>query len=252
MTDPELLGIMLALFLTLHMERKPEFAFDLEGTLVDLERLHQQAFEEVAERLGIQFGQNEFAKFVGAGDAAISKEIARLGKLARFKLNPKEIEAAKQTVYRDMLHSHTIVPREGVPEYLESSLLVVGGDLVLASVTPDDYAEKILAASHLKPFFKYVLTESSVNKKKPDPEIYLKAADLVGVDNAAMLVHEDSPVGVAAAKAAGSPAAAFPVHKKLNFKPKPDALYMTWKNLDPREVIDKIFRAKQDGKIHKR
>lgn len=54
------------------------FAFDLEGTLVDLERFHVNAFEETAARYGVIFGEEEFRPFVGNGDLAISTEIARL------------------------------------------------------------------------------------------------------------------------------------------------------------------------------
>ncbi|MBI2610709.1 HAD family phosphatase [Candidatus Kaiserbacteria bacterium] len=222
---------------------KPALAFDLEGTLVDLERFHQMAFEHVAAQLGLQFGQGEFHAFVGAGDEAIAKEIARLGDLSNFKLDPKAIRTAKTEVYRDMLHAHPIVPREGAGEYLERAK-IIGGNLVLASLTPDKDAERILTGSHLKPFFTFILTESDVQKKKPDPEVYQKAAKLRGVVNPNMLVHEDSPVGVASGKAAGSPVAAFPVHENLKFEPKPDAIYMGWKNLAPEEVIDEIFKSR--------
>lgn len=221
---------------------KPELAFDLEGTLVDLESFHQRAFESVAAKLGIQFGSKEFKNFVGAGDAAISKEIARLGRLSKYELDPEKIRGAKTELYNDMLNSNRIEARQGVLEYIERSLVLVGGKLVLASLTPDKMAERILTESRLKPFFKYILTESFITNKKPDPEVYQKAAELVGVSNPNMIVHEDSPTGVTAGKKAGSPVAAFPVHEGLKFEPKPNAIYLSWNGLTPDQVIDELFK----------
>jgi len=80
-----------------------KFAFDLEGTLVDLEGLHQQAFERVARDLGVAFGNQQFRQFVGAGDQAISNEIAKL--VEGSQISAETIKAAKQAVYRDLLYS---------------------------------------------------------------------------------------------------------------------------------------------------
>ena len=148
------------------------------------------------------------------------------------------------SIYHDMLHSHPIAAREGVGEYLERAKLI-GGDLVLATLTPDKDAQRILQEARLRPFFKHVLTETSVQKKKPDPEIYIKAAHILKTPNRNMIVHEDSPTGVAAGKAAGSPVAAFPVHENLKFNPEPDVIYMGWNGLTPDEVIERIFGYKK-------
>lgn len=219
----------------------PKLAFDLEGTLVDLEKFHHEAWRVVAEKLGVKFGPEEIRDFIGLGLDETSKEITRLGKLAGIQLDPEIIKTAKDKVYHDMLNSHTIEPREGVPEYLEKSLTLMGGEIVLATVTTTQDVERILGEARLKPFFKYILTKEDVKNKKPHPEIYHRAAGIVGVPNKDLLVHEDSPAGAKSAKTAGSPVAVFPVHENLSFDPKPDAIYMGWHDLDPRAVIDKIF-----------
>lgn len=227
--------------------KRVAFAFDLEGTLVDLEKFHQLAFEHVAQTLGVRFGREEFHAFVGAGYDAISKEIARLGAEAQLRLDPKQIREAVLRVYRDILHSHPIEPREGVAEYLEKSA-TIGGDLVLASLTVDSDAQKILKESKLGPFFKHVLTETSVQEKKPHPQIYLEAARRRRVKNKNLVVHEDSPPGIQSAKAAGSPAIAFPVHEGLKFEPQPDAIYLSWKDVNPFDVIERLFPTKRKEK----
>lgn len=215
----------------------PRLSFDLEGTLVDLEKFHMMAFEETARKYGIEFGEKEFSNFVGAGDRAISLEITRL--LGQDRPTPNEIRNEKMEVYRELLRSHSFDPRQGVGEYLEKASSW-SGDLVIASLTPDEYAMLILEASHLRPFFRFILTESSVTRLKPDPEVYVKAAELLDVPPYAMLVHEDSPTGVAAAIASGSSVAAFPVHRNLAFNTPPDATFDSWVGVDPLELIEQL------------
>jgi beta-phosphoglucomutase len=220
--------------------RSPSFAFDLEGPLVNLEDFHQKAFADVANRLGVVFGKEQFKNFVGAGDAAISQAIAEM----IGSNDSQKIRTLKVNVYQDMIHSECIEPREGASEYLIQAK-ALGGDLVITSLTPNEEALRILTVSGLKPFFRYILTENSVAKRKPDPEVYIKAAELLRVRPEHMLVHEDSPTGVASAKAAGAAVAAFPVHENLVFNPQPDAIYFSWIDLNPREVYDKLMSSQK-------
>jgi HAD superfamily hydrolase (TIGR01509 family) len=221
-----------------------KYAFDLEGPLVNLESWHQCAFEEVAGSLGVVFGAAEFKKFVGAGDKAISEEIAMLSKSTGRPIDPVEIRGLKNVIYRDILYSSDVSPREGVSDYLEKARFV-GGDLVIASLTPRDDAVHILQKSGLAPFFKYTLTEDDVMLLKPDPEVYLASVRLLNARPNMVLVHEDSPTGVKAAKAAGSHVAAFPVHESLEFDPEPDAIYFSWVDLDPNEIYNRLVKQSQ-------
>jgi HAD superfamily hydrolase (TIGR01509 family) len=221
-----------------------KFEFDLEGTLMDNESWHQLAFEEVAKKLDVVFEYPEFNKFVGAGDKAISEEIASLAGSMGRSVDSFEVRSLKNGVYRDILYSTDSHPRDGVPEYLEKAR-AVGGHLLIASLTPRNDAMHILQKSGLAPFFKYILTEEDVILLKPNPEIYLKSAKMLNATPRSLLVHEDSPVGVQAAKAAGSPVAAFPVHDNLLFSPEPDAIYLTWVGLDPNEIYSRLVKQSQ-------
>ncbi len=129
----------------------------------------------------------------------------------------------------------------GVPEYVEKAR-TVGGHLVVATLTPRNDAMHILQKSGLAPFFKYTLTEYDVVLLKPDPEVYLASAGLLNTTPNNVLVHEDSPTGVRAAKTAGSQVAAFPVHESLEFDPEPDAIYLSWIGLDPNEIYSRLIK----------
>lgn len=219
------------------MPERPRFSFDLEGTLVDQEPWHQLAFAKVAEDFGVKFGKSEFLNFVGAGDKAISEEIARLADL-HGNTFANVIRNIKNSTYRDILFSHEILPREAVAVYLDRAK-TVGGDLVIASLTPRSDAEYILKSSGLLPFFRHVLTEEDVKELKPNPEVYLKSARLLKISPGKQLVHEDSPVGVKAAKNAGSPVVAFPVHKDLIFDPEPNEIILSWIGQNPFEIYNR-------------
>ena len=214
-------------------------AIDLEGTAVDLESFHQLAFEEVARDYGVVFGPEEFRQFVGAGDKVISESIAAI-----LEISPTMIREEKNGVYRALLRSHPIVSREGIFEYLDE-IRRSGGELVLASITPDADAIEILRRSELWQFFNpdRILTESKVKRLKPDPEVYLEAATLLGISTTPdrMIVHEDSPPGIESGKRAGAKVAAFPVHKRLVFNIEPDAVFKTWKGVTPQLVYDKVM-----------
>ena len=75
--------------------------------------------------------------------------------------------------------------------------------LAIATTAPKENREFVLNALGLEEYFEVILGEEDVQKGKPDPEIYLKTAELLGVAPDSCIVFEDSPVGVASAKNAG-------------------------------------------------
>lgn len=223
-------------------EIAPRFAFDLEGTLVNLERFHEEAWAHTAYTVaGVNFDNKQFVAFAGAGDKAISEAISKMAALGGVKITADRMRDAKNSVYFDLLHSSPIAPREDATRYLDQAR-VFGGDLVIASLTPQDNAEYILKQSRLTPFFSYILTEQSVGNLKPHPEVYIRAAELLGTPPANVIVHEDSPPGIKAAKAAGSKALAFPVLDDIQFDPQPDRIFLSWKGLDPKQIAAELFR----------
>lgn len=232
---------------------KVGFVFDLEGTLVNLEGYHQKAFEQVAQQSGVTFGPNEFKSFVGAGDKIISEEMERLLETNGKKVDPQTIRRTKAEVYHEMLASHPgdIVAREGVHTYLEKALQLTDS-LAIASITPEEDAHRIMEAAGLLPYFAVILTEKSVSHNKPDPEVYVKAAELLDLSPENILVHEDSPAGVKAAKAAGSKVVAFPVHENLAFDPQPDKQFSSWTEpgVDPEKLSQKLFNIDETALVN--
>lgn len=218
------------------------FGFDLEGTMVNLEPLHQQAFDKAVEFFdrGLRFTPDDLVAFSGKGDRVISEYLAK--KLKRIdpalSITGNRIRELKSGIYRQMLHDTPIKPRPGVLDYIEQVRLLTN-NLAIASLTVYDDAMHIIRASGLSEVFEHILTERDVTHLKPDPEVYSLTALTLGILPARLLVHEDSPTGVQAAVLAGCPVIAFPVFSNLIFDPPPRKIYNDWKGLNPLELMKK-------------
>ena len=109
--------------------------------------------------------------------------------------------AAKERLFRKLMGerlAHSLVP--GVVEWLRRT---AGSKVALASNAERPNIDFVLDGAGLRPYFQAIVDGSQVAQPKPSPDVYLKAAEELGVPPAHCIVFEDSPVGVAAARAAG-------------------------------------------------
>jgi beta-phosphoglucomutase len=168
-------------------------AFDFNGTLSDdepiLARIYVELFAELGrpiteaeyyEQLAGRTDEEVLARWFGESEHAIVAE--RIGRY-------NDVVADGSTVDADM-RAAVRYAAERVP-------------VALVSAARRFEIEPVLIASGLLEVFDVVVSNDDVARGKPDPEGYLLAADRLGVPPEALLVLEDTGVGVAAAKAAG-------------------------------------------------
>ena len=177
--------------------------FDMDGVIIDSEPRHERAFMDVFEQMG--YGQThgiQFEKYLGRSDRAVWVDF-----IAQH--NPKwtldELTAWKQN------HLIEIIRREqpifdGLPELVAQ--LAPRYRLAVASGSVHPVIDEVLAMKSLRRFFPVVVSVQDVTNGKPAPDIFLHAADLLGVAPTACCVIEDSAAGVTAARAAGMTAIA--------------------------------------------
>ena len=177
--------------------------FDMDGVIIDSEPRHERAFMDVFEQMG--YGQThgiQFEKYLGRSDRAVWVDF-----IAQH--NPKwtldELTAWKQN------HLIEIIRREqpifdGLPELVAK--LASRYRLAVASGSVHPVIDEVLAMKSLRRFFPVVVSVQDVTNGKPAPDIFLHAADLLGVAPTACCVIEDSAAGVTAARAAGMTAIA--------------------------------------------
>ncbi|MEP6714717.1 MAG: beta-phosphoglucomutase family hydrolase [Terriglobia bacterium] len=179
------------------------FIFDMDGVIVDSNPLHRVAWEEYNRRQGITTTEAMHQRMYGKRNDQIVRDFFGDG-LSGRELTPAEIfahGAAKEELYREMLKpdlEKTLVP--GVRDFLARH----GGiPTALATNAEPPNVDFILDEAGLRHYFRATVDGHQVEHPKPHPEVYLRAADLLGMEPQYCVVFEDSGTGVQAAKAAG-------------------------------------------------
>jgi HAD superfamily hydrolase (TIGR01509 family) len=170
---------------------------DMDGLLVDSERMERRVWQRVAQELDIDLSDERFATFVGhSGD--------RNDALLRHYFG----EAFDVPRFRAMCHRgmHDLVEREGVtlrPGAREWLAFVSALDIPLGLATSSGPAAVRERLGDLLHVFAAVATRADVEHGKPHPDLYLEAARRLGIAPETGIAVEDSPAGTQAALAAG-------------------------------------------------
>lgn len=174
--------------------------FDLDGVLVHTDKYHYLAWKQVADRLGIYFDEGINNRLRGVSRMA-SLEIILEGSAQTFSEGQKaELAEEKNAIYRRYLGGLTQNDLgAGVLSALKKFRSM---GLKLAVGSSSRNTEFILKKTGIYEFFDAVSDGNNIAKPKPDPEVFVKAADMLGLENRQCLVVEDAVSGVLAAAAA--------------------------------------------------
>ena len=168
----------------------------MDGVLVDSNPVHAEAWTIFNRRYGLDTTGAMIEAMYGKRNDEIIREFFG-------DLDPGEIArrgAAKEALYREMIAGRVdqfLVP--GIKPFLERH---ARSPMALASNAEPANVEFILDQGGLRPFFRVIVDGHQVRRPKPDPEIYLRAAELLGIAPPNCIVFEDSTTGVRAAQAA--------------------------------------------------
>jgi beta-phosphoglucomutase len=175
------------------------FIFDLDGVVVDSNRVHAACWREYLRRCGRDTPEDFNLRMFGRRNDEIVR--ATFGP----DLDPAEVfrhGAEKEKIYREVMRpvlQEHLVP--GVAGFLERHKEVPAA--VATNGEPAN-ADFVIDTGGLRPFFRVVLNGHQVERPKPDPEIYFRAAKLLSVPPANCIVFEDSMAGVEAARSSGA------------------------------------------------
>ncbi len=172
--------------------------WDVDGTLVDTAELHFQAWAAIARDMGRPFSRADFAATFGRRNPEIIHQL--FGE--RFSdWQVAELGDRKEELYRrEAGKGVELLP--GVWTLLEG-LHTAGIAQAVGSSAPRKNLELILRLTHTAPFFGAVVSSEDTQFGKPHPEVFLIAAERLGVPPAHCLVFEDAVAGVQAARAGG-------------------------------------------------
>lgn len=177
--------------------------FDLDGVLTDSAKYHYQAWKMLADKLGIPFDEEYNEKLKGVSRMESLELILQNGN-AQDKYTQEEkvaMATEKNEFYKQLLHQITpedVLP--GIHDFLEQ-LKAAGIKTAVASVSHN--APFILERLELDKYFDYICDAAQVPRAKPFPDIFLSAAQNLGVDPANCIGVEDAQAGIQAINAAG-------------------------------------------------
>lgn len=177
--------------------------FDLDGVIVDTARYHYRAWRELAADLGFVFDEEQGEAVKGVSRMASLDIVLRAGGMEdRFSQAEKEALAERKNErYKQLIARMTpdeVLP--GVEPFLED-LRRHGIRIVLGSASKNTHT--ILDRCRIGAWFDAVVDGTMTSRAKPDPEVFLMGAELVGADPAECVVFEDAAAGIEAARRGG-------------------------------------------------
>ena len=180
---------------------KKGFIFDLDGVIVDTAKYHYLAWKKLANDLGFEFTVEQNEMFKGVSRKRCLEILLDIGKIEATQeqfdtwMIEKNVDYLK---YIENMDATEILPDVSrVLDYLKEKKQPIA----LGSASKN--AKPILEKVGLLPYFDAIVDGNNVTKAKPDPEVFLIAAQQLGVNTHDCVVFEDAVAGIQAANSAG-------------------------------------------------
>ena len=176
--------------------------FDLDGVLISTDKFHYLAWKQLADKLGIPFSEKDNEQLRGVSRMESLELILKND--PSVKLTEEEKIAAateKNDRYREYLK--TMTPDDVSAEVRETLTALHDMGYKLSVGSSSKNARFILSQTDLTRYFDAIADGNDIKNSKPDPEVFLTAANFLGLDPAVCAVVEDAEAGLEAAVAAG-------------------------------------------------
>lgn len=172
--------------------------FDVDGVLTDSYRPHFLSWQRLMGELDVEFTEDNFRSTFGRTNRDIFQQLYP-GQLSDERM--AELGERKEVLYREIINEE-FFPMPGAVELVDA-LAGEGFLLGVGSSGPPENVDLTLQKLQRADKFAAVITGADVTKGKPEPEVFLKGAERLGVTPAACAVIEDAPQGIEAANRAG-------------------------------------------------
>lgn len=179
---------------------KKAFIFDLDGVIVDTAKYHFLAWQKLAQELGIEFTPEHNEELKGVSRVRSLEIILALGNVTATDAEKEQWLFQKNQdylAYIENMDASEILP--GVLPILEY-IKAKGQWIALGSASKN--ARPILEKVNIMHLFDAIVDGNDVSNAKPDPEVFVRAAQLLGATNENAIVFEDSVAGIQAANIA--------------------------------------------------
>ena len=174
--------------------------FDMDGVIVNSEPLHHLAYKKMFEEFKLDVSNSLYESFTGQSTYSICEQLCEIFDL---KVDANALVLSKRKHFKIIFENDSSFEMiDGamnlIKDYFENNLT-----LVLASSASMTNIERIFKKFDLNKFFKAKISGADLKESKPNPEIFVKAAELAGFKKDECIVIEDSTSGIMASKSAG-------------------------------------------------
>ncbi|MFC2040915.1 HAD family hydrolase [Chloroflexota bacterium] len=172
--------------------------WDMDGVIIDTAPYHLKAWREVFRKSGVNFTEEQFRQGFGQRNDTIIRSV--LGeKVSQYEID--SISAEKEENFRLEIRQN-IKPLAGVIELMKS-LAERRFKMALASSAPIENIQLLIHGLGIDKYFQSIISGEDVTEGKPSPQVFLLAAEKLGVKPWRCVVIEDAVAGVTAARRAG-------------------------------------------------
>ncbi len=173
--------------------------FDMDGVIIDSEPLHYESDLLTLKHFGIEISPEALNQYVGVSNRVMWEDLKEKYNLAA---SVDQLLEKQSCTKQHLIGSKKLEPITGIPGLLEE-IKNAGVKIGLASSSDRSFIEMILNSLGIIGFFEVIVSGDEIKKSKPEPDIFLKAAEELKVNPNDCLVIEDSQHGVKAAGLAG-------------------------------------------------
>lgn len=175
--------------------------FDLDGVICFTDEYHYQAWKAMADSIGVEFDRTINNRLRGVSRMASLDIILEKSDVKYSKTEKEELAAQKNELYKQYLANMTTSDLSAETKSTLDALRAAGLKLAIGSSSKN--TPFILKRIGLEGFFDAISDGNNIAHSKPDPEVFLKAAQFLGLQPADCLVVEDAVSGAEAGHAGG-------------------------------------------------
>ncbi len=171
--------------------------FDLDGVLVHTDEYHYKAWKTLANDLGFELTEKDNLQLKGLGRMATLNKILKIGKIYLHEKEKQELANRKNQIYVKSISTITLKDiAVGVEDFFRE---LQTQKIKIALGSSSRNATRILNQLELTSYFDAIVDGTKISEGKPNPLVFLKGAELLGVSASECVVFEDAEPGIKAA-----------------------------------------------------
>jgi len=175
--------------------------FDLDGVIVDTAKYHYASWVKIAEKFDFTFSEKDNERLKGINRRASLDILLEIGKIQQSEAEKTRLCEEKNKIYLDYISD--LSPNEALEGLKDFILELKSNQVKIALGSASKNARFVLNRLEMIDYFDAIVDGNDVKRSKPDPEVFLKGANLIDCEPKKTIVFEDAEKGLLAAIAGG-------------------------------------------------